>query len=61
MAMQSGLTNYDWNGDSSGVGFGLYMALGAELKLSQHYGMMPFTGNNWGNINVFGVGGKYNF
>lgn len=68
MAMQSGVTNYDWNGDSSGIAFGLYMALGAELKLSQHwgmtfedYGMMPFTGNNWGNINVFGIGGKYNF
>lgn len=66
--MVSGITNYNWNGANSGWNTGMYMALGGELKLTQHwgvtfedYGMMPFAGNSWGNINVFGVGGKYNF
>lgn len=66
--MNNGLTNYNWNGANSGWNTGMYMALGGEFKLGQHwgltfedYGMMPFVGNSWGNINVFGVGGKYNF
>jgi opacity protein-like surface antigen len=68
IGMSNGLTSYDWNGSNSSTSLGLYMALGGELKLSQHwgltiedYGLIPFGAAGWGNINVFGVGGKYNF
>ena len=61
-------TGSNWNGDSSAYNLGIYMALGGELKLGKNwgitfddYGLMPLNNNGWGNINVFGVGAKYNF
>lgn len=68
VAMSNTNSTYNWNGDEYGFGYGLYMGLGGELLLNhdfaitfEDYGVMPFTGNNWGNINVFSVGAKYNF
>lgn len=53
---------------ATGISPGLYLALGGELKLSQNlqllvedYGLMPFGGDGWGNMNVLGAGLKYNF
>lgn len=68
IGMSQGLTAYNWQGSSADFNYGLYMALGGELKLSRaweltfdDYGIMPVIGNSWGNINVFGFGVKYNF
>lgn len=58
----------NWNGVATGISPGIYMALGGELKLSQHlqltaedYGLIPLSSDNYGNVNVFGVGAKYTF
>ena len=59
---------YNWNGATSTLSPGIYLALGGELKLSkalqatfEDYGLMPLENTNWGNINVFALGLKYNF
>ncbi len=68
IAISNQTTSFNWNCNNSGFGYGLYMGLGGELLLGKDmaitfddYGVMPFSGNNWGNINIFSVGAKYNF
>ncbi len=66
-AYNSAYSYNGWNAPA-GVSPGIYMAMGGEFKLSRHfdltvedYGLIPFAGNNYGNINVLGAGVKYNF
>ena len=61
-------SGYNWNGATATFNPGIYMALGGELNLGagihatfEDYGLYILSANNWGNINVFGVGLKYNF
>lgn len=68
LSQTDAVSSWQFTAPNVGINTGLYLALGGELKLTnqlqlvvEDYGMMPFVGDSWGNVNVFGAGLKYNF
>ncbi len=68
LSQTDAVSSGQFSAPSAGLSTGLYLALGGEFKLTNNlqlvvedYGMLPFVGDYWGNINVMGAGLKYNF
>ena len=68
LSQTDAVSSWQFTAPNAGINTGLYLALGGDLKLTEHlqlviedYGMLPFVGDSWGNINVLGAGLKYNF